>query len=695
MKITLCTCNNAINLDFERIRKELEKRGILCKIESALCKNETSWNDGIIAACSKKYLPGSDFDIRKISMLMDLESATKNVIALLSSLPEPREKTDISNKNSAVVIGGGFAGVHCALELSNLGVETTLVEKNPVLYGIACKIGFVFPSDDCSLCVGHDDGGWASRRCIYRKTFNNENLKILNNSEVVNVDGAAGNFKVTIKRKKTRFNENCTMCGKCIDRCENIIVDQLSYPLTPVVTENCEYCKKCMDWCEFDAINFDENEENIKVDAGAVIVAAGGEAEKTQRSKPEKNIITQLDLAVMLRDDNFDNVKNKNVVMIQCMDLRNEKANKYCSGICCLYALKHAIEIKKRFPDVEVAICYIDIRSTGFNERYYDEARELGVNFMKGITTPEEWDDFNKNLFVEDQLSGELIDLKPDMLVLSTGFSQDEKSNELAKILGIDVNEHGFVESPHGKIGSNLTTRKGIFACGISCEPKDIQATINQAKACSIDVLKFLNQIDAVGAEIDLDKCVMCGKCAEVCPRNAVNFYEEKDFIEINKAGCDNCGTCASFCPEFAINANPKIDFEMLFENEGIDRNSTAILYCVECAGAGLERLSYTGEKIPPDYYLFPCSCAAAVSIIDILRLLKNFDKVMIVGCPEKHCRNGKGNDTARDRVLFIKELLREIGISGNRVDYTYLSSYRTKEFIDKVVKNEPPKIAA
>jgi len=68
MKITLCTCNNAINLDFERIRKELEKRGILCKIESALCKNETSWNDGIIAACSKKYLLGSDFDIRKISI---------------------------------------------------------------------------------------------------------------------------------------------------------------------------------------------------------------------------------------------------------------------------------------------------------------------------------------------------------------------------------------------------------------------------------------------------------------------------------------------------------------------------------------------------------------------------------------------------------------------------------------------------
>ncbi|ODS37178.1 hypothetical protein BEH94_03005 [Candidatus Altiarchaeales archaeon WOR_SM1_SCG] len=690
MKITLCTCSGTINLNFEKIKGELEKRGLVCEIESALCKNKVEGNSGIIAACSKKYLSESDCDIRKIAMLTDSESAGKNVVALLSGVkPGAGNFNKNKIKNSALVIGGGFAGVHCAMELSNLGVETTLVEKEPVLYELACKIGFVFPSDDCSLCVGNDsdDGNWASRKCIYRKNFNNENLKILNNSEIMGLDGSAGNFKVTVKRKKSRFNENCTMCGKCVEKCENITINQgqLSYPLTPVVSENCEQCKKCMDWCEFDAINFDCGEEIIKPDAGAVIVATGGDAEKTQRAKQGENVITQLDLAEMLRDNNFDNIKNKNVVMLQCMDLRNEKKNKYCSGVCCLYALKHAIEIKKRFPDTEVTICYIDIRSTGFNERYYDEARELGVNFVKGTTTPDEWNNFNKILYVEDQLSDELIKLKPDMLVLSTGFSPDEKLNELAEILDIGVNEHGFVESPHEKIGSNLTTRKGIFACGVSREPKDIPATINQAKACAVDVFKFLNQQNVTGAEIDLDKCVMCGKCADVCPRNAINFCEDADFIEINKIACDNCGTCASFCPEFAINANQKVDFEQL---KNIDENSTAILYCIECAEAGLERLSYQGMKLPKNYYLFPGNCAAAISIVDILRMLKNFNKILIAGCPDKHCRSGRGNETAQERVAFIKELLKEIGIAGDRVDYTYLSSYRTEQFIEKVMKN-------
>ncbi len=428
-------------------------------------------------------------------------------------------------ERSVLVVGGGVSGIQASIDLADRGFKVYLVEKSPSIGGRMAQLDKTFPTMDCSICI-------LAPKII--DCSHHPNIKILTYSEVSEVRGTVGDFTVKVLRKPRYVDETkCTGCGICAEKCpsevpnefdEDLGVRKAIYMPFPqavprVMTidmENCLKCGLCERICTAEAVNYDQQPQEIELKVGAIVAATGFDlfdpsAIPTYGYGKYKNVITALQLERLLCASGptgghltrlSDGKIPKTIAFIQCVGSRDRRSwirNAYCSSICCKYAVKDAILIREHVPDAAIMIFYIDLRAfgRGFQEFINRARTEYGVRFIRSNPGEIIEDPSSKNLIIwfEDTTTRSIRNLNFDLVVLCPALIPRRDVSELAKILGVEVDEYGFFRSRDAIAYPIDTTIPGIFACGYCIGPRtgDIPDSVMQGGAAAARVAEVLS----------------------------------------------------------------------------------------------------------------------------------------------------------------------------------------------------------
>ena len=502
----------------------------------------------------------------------------------------------------ALVIGGGIAGIQTALDIAEAGFEVDIVEKKPTIGGKMTQIDKTFPTLDCAACI-------LTPKMV--DCAQNEKIKIYSYSEVDSVSGFVGNFTVKIKRKARFVDETkCTGCGLCTEKCPmknvpnefNLGMDNrraiyipFAQAVPKVATIDPDHCNMlkngkcgvCSKVCSAGAIDYKQTDKFVEEKYGAIVVATGfnpidvskyGEYAYDQ----SKDVITSLEFerltnaagptsGTLLRPS--DGKHPHTIVFVQCVGSRctPERGKQYCSKICCMYTAKHAMLTREKYPDTEVYVFYIDVRTPGknFDEFYRRAVEDYGVHYIKGAVgkvSPQA--DGTLDVQASDLIMNEQLHIKADLVVLAAAIEPDKSARPLATKLTASMDTNDFFTEAHPKLRPVESPTAGIFLSGVCQGPKDIPETVSQASACAAKVIGLL-----VKDKLTCNPCVAhsnemmcngCSQCANVCPYGAIT-YVEKEFrmpdrttkvrrvASVNPAVCQGCGACTVTCPSGAM----------------------------------------------------------------------------------------------------------------------------------------------
>ena len=643
-----------------------------------------------------------------------------------AKLLEPLEKLEFPALKSALIIGGGIAGMQAAVDLADLGFEVNLVEKAPFLGGLAARAGRFFPTDDCAICIESPASDLktithTSRKCVYRSGFTEiSNLNILTNSTVVAVEGVPGNYKVTIEKKPKYVNElKCVRCDLCTTVCPVEVPDEHNaklntrkaiymnipnvHPPVYVIDENvCKFhdCAKCVEVCPTAAIELDQKLERITLNVGSITVATGfqefdSSIIKEYHYDDYPDVITNLELSrmidgfgptagVIIRPSNRKPAKK--IVMIQCVGSRDRRWKEYCSSICCMISLKHASLIKSEYPETDITICYIDIRTTGReHEYYYERAREMGIKFVKGRPTEISRDPDTGKLIVdvEDALLKRFLELEADLVVLAPAMVPTEGTKELAEVLGLELDEDGFFKEYNAKLRPTETKLRGIYLCGGATFPKDAPTTSLHAHSAAIKAAKFLTSgkivKDQRTAIINEEYCGDCEFCPVTCPYGAITLEPttEGHFVaKISDLLCEGCGICVGACPLNAIELRHSRPNQMLAQMKGLmsitgtSKPLVLAICCSECGHTAVDSSGMAMMQYPANVRVMKVPCTGILQVNQFLEAFKaGAQGVMIVGCKSDGCHYEVGSQKAEKKVELARTLLKEYGIEPERLE--------------------------
>ncbi len=448
------------------------------------------------------------------------------------------------------------------------------------------------------------------------------NIKLLTNSEVTAVSGYMGHYKVTVKKKPRYIKEDlCVGCLQCIDACvfkESKFPDEFNMGLgkrkpiylpfaqaTPqVVLIDPTQCLKlktgkckmtCAQKCDRNAIDFDQKEESQEIEVGTVIIATGFETFDPTRTPyygygKYPNVYTGLEVErltsasgptggeVILRDGR----KPKTVGIIHCVGSRDEKTNRYCSRVCCMYSLKLAHMVKDH-TGARVFNFYIDMRTPGKGyEEFYNKLLEEGVHFIRGrVAEVTDWavkpeEEGKLILRVEDTMVGVVRRIPVDMVILSTGLEPQPDTAQMGTLFGLSRSPDGFFAEAHPKLRPVETNTDGVFLAGCAQGPRDVPDTVAHAGAAASMALALLDKgevtISPIIANVDEKLCSACKTCISLCPYSAISFIEKENVARVNDVLCKGCGTCVAACPAGAIRGRHFTDEQIIAQIEGLLR---------------------------------------------------------------------------------------------------------------------------
>jgi heterodisulfide reductase subunit A len=557
----------------------------------------------------------------------DREEATEKAKALmraavakvLLNTPLTADSTPVTKR--ALVIGGGIAGMQTALDIADAGYEVDIVEKNPTIGGKMSQLDKTFPTLDCASCI-------VTPKMV--EVGQHERIHIYSYSEVAEVTGFVGNFKVKIKRKARYVDEDkCTGCGLCTEKCPSkkapnefnmnlnnrtAVYIPFAQAVPKVATIDPDYCLMlkngkcglCSKVCGSDAINYKDEDKFIDVEYGAIVAATGYEI--TDVSKYDEyaysqspDVVTSLEYERLMNAAGptgghllrpSDGKEPKKIVFIQCVGSRetcdSKKGGKpYCSKICCMYTAKHAILTKDHYPDTDIYVFYIDVRTPGknFDEFYRRAVEQYGVHYIKGAVgkvTPE-----NGKLKVQasDLIMNKQLHIDADMVVLAAAIEPSKSARSLATMLTASMDTNDFFTEAHPKLRPVESPTAGVFLSGVCQGPKDIPETVAQAGAAASKVIGLLSKDSLEGnpcvAHPDEMMCNGCSQCADVCPYGAIT-YVEKEFrmrdrttkirrvSQVNPAVCQGCGACTVACPSGAMDLYGFSNSEIMAEVDAV-----------------------------------------------------------------------------------------------------------------------------
>ncbi len=505
---------------------------------------------------------------------------------------------------SALVVGAGIAGIQSALSVAGGGIKVTLVERAPFIGGHMAQLDKTFPTLDCSSCI-------FTPRTV--EVARSRQIELLVHSEVTEVTGFVGNFKVKIQKNPTFVDFNkCTGCGDCLEACvlkkgvpsefeEGMARRRAIYipfpqavPLKAIVDkENCLLlskgkCKKtCVEACKAEAIVFEQKEEVIEREVGSIILATGYDP-FDPHLLPQygygvyDNILTGLQFErlsspsgpnrgeILLKDGTVP----KAIAFLHCIGSRDENANLHCSRICCMASMKHA-HLAKEKTGAEIYEFYIDINAFGKGyQEFYKRVREEGIYFIRGKGSEIFKREGRLVVAAEDTLLGTPLEIPVDMVVLGTGLTPRRDADRVAQTFGISRSADGFFMEAHPKLRPVATQVDGIFLAGCCQGPKDIPDTVAQASAAAAEVMSLLTkgeiEVEPTTATIDPDLCAGCKLCIEFCPHSAIEFLEMKGISSVNEALCKGCGACTAICPSKAARQNHFTQSQVLAEVDGL-----------------------------------------------------------------------------------------------------------------------------
>jgi len=503
-----------------------------------------------------------------------------------------------------MVIGGGVAGIQAALDCADGGLEVILVEREPSIGGKMSKLDKTFPTVDCSSCI-------LGPKMV--DVAQHPNITMYTLSEIESVKGFVGNFDVTVRRKAAYVDwDTCTGCGECTTKCPskktpdrfNEFIGQttaINIPFPQAIPKkasiNAEACLKltkdkcgaCAKICPTEAIRFDQQDELVNEQVGAIIAATGYDlfdftkyGEYGGGRYPD--VITSMQYERLLSASGpteghikrpSDGAEPKDIVFIQCVGSRDKSIGRpYCSGFCCMYTAKQTILTKDHMPDSQSYVFYMDIRAPGKN---YDEftrraMEEYGARYIRGRVSAIQPKNGRYLVKGADTLLGEQVEIEADLIVLAVGAEAAKGANELAEKLRISYDPYGFFMEGHPKLKPVETNTAGIYLAGSCQGPKDIPSSVAQGDAAAAKVLALFSKdklaSDPQVSNVKLVRCIGCGKCESVCPFGAIEMI---DFRGMPKASvvetvCQGCGVCTAACPQGAIQLSHFTDNQILAE---------------------------------------------------------------------------------------------------------------------------------
>ena len=556
----------------------------------------------------------------------DMAEATEKATILMRAavakvhLNAPLQAGESLVTKRALVIGGGIAGIQTAIDIADAGYKVDIVEKTPSIGGRMSQLDKTFPTLDCSACI-------LTPKMV--EAAAHENITIHTYAEVEKVTGFVGNFTVEI-RKKARYVDmtKCTGCGVCQEKCPskktpnafNRGLNNRSAIYTPVAqaipnvpvidtaacikfkTGKCGVCEKV---CQAGAINYKQEDKILTETYGAIVVATGFDTIKLDKygeyaygASPD--VVTSLELERIMNaagptgghlERLSDGKAPKEIVFIQCVGSRcaDDRGKPYCSKICCMYTAKHAMLIRDKYPDTNVTVFYIDVRTPGknFDEFYRRAVEDYGVNYIKGQVgkvAPQA----DGSLLVQgvDLLDQKQILKKADMVVLATAIEPNPDVRKIATMLTASIDTNNFLTEAHPKLRPVESPTAGVFLSGVCQGPKDIPETVAQAGAAAVKVIGLLAKdklkTNPCTAQADELMCNGCSTCANVCPYGAITYEtklindhgirEDRRVASVNKALCQGCGACTVACPSGAVDLQGFSNRQILAEVDAICR---------------------------------------------------------------------------------------------------------------------------
>ena len=521
----------------------------------------------------------------------------------------------------ALVIGGGIAGIQTALDIADAGFEVDIVEKKPTIGGKMTQIDKTFPTLDCAACI-------LTPKMV--DAAQNEKIRIYSYSEVEAVKGFVGNFHVTIRKKARYVKEDvCTGCGLCTEKCPqkkvpnefNLGLDNrraiyipFAQAVPKVATIDPDFCNMlkngkcgvCAKVCTAGAIDYKQQDEHIEREYGAIVVATGFDPISLDKFdefaySKSPDVVSSLEFerlmnaagptgGTLLRPS--DGAHPKTIVFVQCVGSRcdgGEKGKSYCSKICCMYTAKHAMLCREKYPDTDVYVFYIDVRTPGknFDEFYRRAVEEYGVHYIKGMVGKVVPEGGKLKVQASDLLGNRQLHIDADMVVLAAAIEPDKSARPLATMLTASMDTNDFFTEAHPKLRPVESPTAGVFLSGACQGPKDIPETVAQAGAAASKVIGLLCK-DALScnpcvAQPDEMMCNGCSNCEKVCPYGAIT-YIDKEFrgpnrttllrrvAQVNPAVCQGCGACTVACMSGAMDLKGFSNKQIFAEVDAICR---------------------------------------------------------------------------------------------------------------------------
>jgi heterodisulfide reductase subunit A len=445
-----------------------------------------------------------------------------------------------------LVVGGGIGGMSAALGVARAGFEAVLVESSSKLGGNLAWLDKTIHGDDFQELLN-------ITRDRIEKT---PGITVLTNAVVDNTRGGVGRYSTVVRTRSAESN----------DRPSNSVESNLDESNPEALNSHDSSPKDKKNVCK-------APDQLREIFHGAVILATGGEEAGTTAYGYGTNqaVMTNREVEAALKQGTLDPGAMNAVVMIQCVDSREARvdARPYCSRICCASSLKHALELKRLNPEIDIYVLYREMMTQGFTEAYYKEARDLGVIFIRYTLDGKPEVAFESDhavVKILDPILDRFLEIRADLVVLATGVVT-RQLEPLAQIFNAGVDQYGFFDEADPKWRPVDALTGGVFACGLALGPRNVEESIASAGAAAMGAVRLVSScqtaVPAVTAAIKQSLCSVCEQCIQACVFGARALDPNTNRIRIDPVLCQGCGACASVCPNSASFVNNFLDQQM------------------------------------------------------------------------------------------------------------------------------------